>query len=110
MWHAAAGLEGEERLLLNGEGEIAMAERVKAVIRAKGGVVTPYFDERLHMHRSAESVEDEMRRTVGRILGEGDPDVEIKEVRTGIEGIHRFQVTVKRPELTDGTTRETGGN
>lgn len=86
---------------MDANGDLALSERSKAVIRARGGVVTPYFDERLQMHASAESVEDEMRRTVGRILGDGDPDVEIKEVRTGIEGIHRFEVTVKRPELTN---------
>ena len=105
LWADARDAESEEKLLLENNGAVSFSERTKAVILARGREVSPYFDERNSMHRTAESVEEELKRTMGRIFGEGDPDVEIRELRTDRDDLKRFEVTVKRPELEDSKTK-----
>ena len=109
LWHDFAALEDSERLQLtdgNGDPGIA-AERTKAVILARGRVVSPYFSERLLMHGGAISAEEEARQLMGTLdPANADPDLEIREIRTGTDEIKRFEVSVKRPELADKSDEE----
>ena len=103
LWADAAAAEDPERLLLSdGNGDPGFSERTKSVILRHERVVTPFFHQKLSMHSSAISVEEELGALVRQMEHDnGNADIEIKEVRTGSDEIKRFEVTVKRPELED---------